>query len=164
MVGIWSWDDLRGETNWFENIVMPAVEQYRENRERDKTRDGMHQSNDCLTGTITHCSMSYPMSLTCSQKVRPRAPVTIATGRVMTKETVSKMMWSKCLQTPPMIRMMIYTGAARMIATKRYATRTGQGSSWICMGILGLIETANTVTSQNNQQDIVVTSTKSFDI
>ena len=39
VVGVWEWDDLRSELNWFEEIIMPAVEEHREERDRRKAGD-----------------------------------------------------------------------------------------------------------------------------
>ena len=39
VVDVWVWNDLRGQRNWFEEIVMPAVETHRENRERRLVED-----------------------------------------------------------------------------------------------------------------------------
>ncbi len=43
VVGVWEWDDLRSELNWFEEIIMPAVEEHREERDRRKAEDFPHQ-------------------------------------------------------------------------------------------------------------------------
>ena len=39
VVDVGVWNDLRGQRNWFEEIVMPAVETHRENRERRLVED-----------------------------------------------------------------------------------------------------------------------------
>lgn len=67
MVGIWSWADLRAEIDWFEKIIMPAVERYRENRRLKKGKHATAQRDEFwLPGIVASCSVSYPMSLTCA--------------------------------------------------------------------------------------------------
>ena len=39
VVDVWAWNDLRSQRNWFEEIIMPAVERHRENRERRLVED-----------------------------------------------------------------------------------------------------------------------------
>ena len=46
VVGVWDWDDLRCEPNWYKEFVMPAVDQHRQNRDRDKFEEAMHQRDD----------------------------------------------------------------------------------------------------------------------
>lgn len=43
VVGVWYWDDLRRERNWYEEIIMPAVNQYREKRHSNQTEQGNQQ-------------------------------------------------------------------------------------------------------------------------
>lgn len=43
VVGVWEWNDLRSEPNWYEEIIMPAVEEHREERDRRKAEDFPHQ-------------------------------------------------------------------------------------------------------------------------
>ena len=39
VVGIWSWDDLRNERNWFEEIVMPTIIAHGESQESRRVAD-----------------------------------------------------------------------------------------------------------------------------
>ena len=39
VVGIWSWNDLRNERKWFEDIIMPNVKSHREGREQHRITD-----------------------------------------------------------------------------------------------------------------------------
>ncbi len=43
VVGVWDWDDLRHESNWYEEIIMPAVNRYRENRNSNQPEQGNPQ-------------------------------------------------------------------------------------------------------------------------
>ena len=43
VVGVWKWNELRSEPNWYEEIIMPAVEEHREERDRRKAEDFPHQ-------------------------------------------------------------------------------------------------------------------------
>lgn len=51
VVNVWSWDDLRSEPNWFEEIIMLAVERQRENRERGRVAENRSSATEGASGS-----------------------------------------------------------------------------------------------------------------
>ncbi|RMY42882.1 hypothetical protein D0865_11653 [Hortaea werneckii] len=49
VVGIWEWDDLRRSTNWYEDVIMPAVNRHRGlKRAVPVQRDLRQEDQGCL--------------------------------------------------------------------------------------------------------------------
>ena len=50
VVGVWEWNYMRSELNWYERIIMPAVEEHREERDRRKAEDFPHHHSKVEDG------------------------------------------------------------------------------------------------------------------
>lgn len=50
VVGVWEWNDLRSEPNWYEKIITPAVKEHREEQDRRKAEDFPHHHSEVEDG------------------------------------------------------------------------------------------------------------------
>ena len=50
VVGVWEWNYLRSELNWYERIIMPAVEEHREGQDRREAEDFPHHHSEVEDG------------------------------------------------------------------------------------------------------------------
>ncbi|QIW98026.1 hypothetical protein AMS68_003544 [Peltaster fructicola] len=58
VVGVWDWDTLRVDDNWYMEHILPAVQQYRQRRAQDSPDRALHQLIDRISQATSDTSDS----------------------------------------------------------------------------------------------------------